>query len=112
MPSSPFLFGPGQVVLTKIVEDEGPTLDYKKPEDFLYGLRTLINNVVLLRDDNRPNDDFYPRIEMWKCTSFKVWPLSNKPSFSCSNGDFYLLLQCGRALRFRFGLFVIGLGCS
>jgi len=37
----------------------------------LYGLRTLVNNVVLLRDDKKPNENFYPRIEMWKSSSFQ-----------------------------------------
>jgi len=60
-----------EVELTRIVETEGPILAHKKPDDFLYGLRTLVNNVVLLRDDKKPNENFYPRIEMWKSSSFQ-----------------------------------------
>jgi hypothetical protein len=60
-----------EVELTKIVEREGSCIGYKSKEELLYGLRTFVNNVVLLRDDNRPNDYFYPRIEVWKTSSFQ-----------------------------------------
>ena len=60
-----------EVELTKIVEREGSCIGYKSKEDLIYGLRTLVNNVVLIRDDERPNDAFYPRIEMWKTSSFQ-----------------------------------------
>ena len=61
-----------EVEVTAIVEREGSCIGYKSKEDLIYGLRTLVNNVVLLRDDERPNDAFYPRIEMWKTSSFQV----------------------------------------
>ena len=60
-----------EVVLTAIVEREGSCVGYKKPEELLYGLKTLVNNVVLLRDDKRPQDAFHPRIEMWKISAFQ-----------------------------------------
>ena len=60
-----------EVELTNIVEREGSCIGYKSKEELIHGLRVLVNNVVLIRDDERPNDAFYPRIEMWKTSSFQ-----------------------------------------
>ena len=43
-----------QVELSKIVEREGSCIGYKNKEELLYGLKMLVNNVVLLRDDEVP----------------------------------------------------------
>lgn len=63
-----------EVACKAIVEKEGSPIGYKRPEEIIHGLNQLINNVVLLRDDDRPNDSFYPRIEMWKSSSFQELP--------------------------------------
>ena len=63
-----------EVVITETVEREGSPISYKTKEEFLYALKILINNVVLLRDDKRPGDHFYPRIELWKTSSFQELP--------------------------------------
>ena len=49
---------------------QGSCLGYRTNEQLIASLNTLVNNVVLLRDDEKPNDCFYPRIEMWKSSSF------------------------------------------
>jgi 4-alpha-glucanotransferase len=59
-----------EVELTKIVEREGSMLGYMDRKELLAGLRSFVNNVVLLRDDKNPNEAFHPRIEMWKSSSF------------------------------------------
>jgi len=63
-----------EVEIEKIVEREGSCVGYKSKEEMIYNLKLLINNVVLLRDDDRPHEAFYPRIEMWKTTSFQELP--------------------------------------
>jgi len=63
-----------EVVITETVEREGSPISYKTKEEFLYALKILINNVVLLRDDKRPGDHFFPRIELWKTSSFQELP--------------------------------------
>jgi len=60
-----------EVELTAIVEREGSCIGYKNKDELLYGLKMLVNNVVLIRDDERPHDAFHPRIEVWKTSSFQ-----------------------------------------
>lgn len=59
-----------EVEIERIVNAEGSCLGYRTNEQLIASLNTLVNNVVLLRDDEKPNDCFYPRIEMWKSSSF------------------------------------------
>jgi len=68
-----YRFKPGlwsEVAIRDIVAKEGSPIGYKQPKEILQGMNTLINNVILLRDDHEPWTKFYPRIEMWKTSSF------------------------------------------
>ncbi|KAK4535421.1 hypothetical protein CDCA_CDCA05G1446 [Cyanidium caldarium] len=54
--------------LTRALEAEEPQPD--DVEQLRTTLLHLLNNVVLLRDFDRPGDAFHPRIEMWRTSSF------------------------------------------
>jgi hypothetical protein len=70
-----------EVELTKIVEREGSCIGYKNKDELLFGLKMLVNNVILIRDDHHPYDAFHPRIEVWKTTSFQAQILKS-PMYS------------------------------
>lgn len=59
-----------ETVLTEIVRKEGSCIGSKQPKELLAGLKSFINNVVLVKDIKDPNG-FHPRIECWKTASFQ-----------------------------------------
>lgn len=63
-----------EVALRDIVMNEGSCVGYLDQKKLISALNQLVNNVVLLRDDEEPHNKFYPRIEMWKTTSFQELP--------------------------------------
>ena len=54
------------------MQREGSCIGYKNKDELLFGLKMLVNNVILIRDDHHPYDAFHPRIEVWKTTSFQA----------------------------------------